>query len=242
MGKLLLEDILSQLARPGRDPREDLPAPAFKRGILKLEDLTPAMELTGTVLNVVDFGAFVDIGLHDSGLVHVSQLADKYIPDPHDVVAVGNIVKVWVVSINRQRRRVSLTMIPPGTERAERPKPRQAAKPAAAEERATRGRQPSAGKRPKPKGPPRGKAKRPPRQKYKPKPPRKPVVPITEEMKAGSEPMRTFGDLAQFFENRTGEPSDGDHKDEAAGAKDDSHNVSDHAQTPNDDSQNADRP
>ena len=82
-----LRDILDQLARPGRDPREDLPAPIFKQGVLKLEDLTPGMELTGTVLNVVDFGAFVDIGMHDSGLVHVSQLADEFIRDPHDRVA-----------------------------------------------------------------------------------------------------------------------------------------------------------
>ena len=89
VGTLLLEDILAQLARPGRDPREDLPAPIFKRGVLKLEDLESGMELTGTVLNVVDFGAFVDIGMHDSGLVHVSQLANKFVQDPHDVIAVG---------------------------------------------------------------------------------------------------------------------------------------------------------
>ena len=70
--------MLAQLARPGRDPRESLPPPIFKRGVLKLEDLTPAMELNGTVLNVVDFGAFVDIGLKDSGLVHISQLANRF--------------------------------------------------------------------------------------------------------------------------------------------------------------------
>ena len=104
------------MARPGRDPREDLPPPVFKQGVLKLEDLTPGMELTGTVLNVVDFGCFVDIGMHDSGLVHVSQLADKYVRDPHEVVAVGDIVKVWVLEVDKERRRVSLTMIPPGTE------------------------------------------------------------------------------------------------------------------------------
>ena len=98
-----------QLARPGRDPREDLPPPVFKRGIIKLEDLSPNMELTGTVLNVVDFGCFVDIGMHESGLVHVSRLADKFVHDPHDVVAVGDIVKVWVMAVDKQRRRVSLT-------------------------------------------------------------------------------------------------------------------------------------
>src|SRR5205085_8942111 len=116
-GEMLLKDILAQLARPGRDPREDLPPPIFKKGVMKLDDLAPGMELSGTVLNVVDFGAFVDIGLHDTGLVHISQLANKYVRDPHDVVSVGDIVKVWVHDIDKDRRRVSLTMIPPGTER-----------------------------------------------------------------------------------------------------------------------------
>ena len=119
VGPLLLKDIVAQLTRPGRDPREDLPAPIFKRGILKLEDLAPGMELYGAVLNVVDFGAFVDIGLHDSGLVHVSQIANHFVRDPHEVVAVGDIVKVWVLEIDKSRRRVSLTMIAPGTRRGE---------------------------------------------------------------------------------------------------------------------------
>jgi protein Tex len=115
VGKLTLRDILSQLVRPGRDPREDLPAPIFRRGVLKLDDLQPGMELMGSVLNVVDFGAFVDIGLHDSGLVHISQLANRFVRDPHEVVAVGDIVKTWVKEVDKSRRRVSLTMIPPGT-------------------------------------------------------------------------------------------------------------------------------
>jgi len=123
VGLMTLRDILAQLTRPGRDPREDLPAPIFKRGVLKLEDLQPGMELMGSVLNVVDFGAFVDIGLHDSGLVHVSQLANRFVRDPHDVVSVGDIVKVWVMEIDKTRRRVSLTMIPPGTPKHE-PRPR----------------------------------------------------------------------------------------------------------------------
>ena len=112
-----LRDILDALARPGRDPREDLPPPIFKKGILKLEDLQPGMELKGTVLNVVDFGAFVDIGLKDSGLVHISQLANRYIKSPYDVVAVGDVVTVWVLKVDQERHRVSLTMIKPGTER-----------------------------------------------------------------------------------------------------------------------------
>ena len=112
-----VRDILDALARPGRDPREDLPPPIFKKGILKLEDLQPGMELKGTVLNVVDFGAFVDIGLKDSGLVHISQMANRYVKSPYDVVAVGDVVTVWVLTVDQERRRVSLTMIKPGTER-----------------------------------------------------------------------------------------------------------------------------
>jgi transcriptional accessory protein Tex/SPT6 len=119
VGELSLANILTELTRPGRDPREDLPPPIFKRGILKLEDLDVGMELTGSVLNVVDFGAFVDIGLHDSGLVHVSQLANKFVRDPHEIVSVGDIVKCWVLEIDKGRRRVSLTMIAPGTKRFE---------------------------------------------------------------------------------------------------------------------------
>src|SRR5207253_386419 len=110
-------DSLDALARPGRDPREDLPQPVFKKGILRIEDLQPGMELKGTVLNVVDFGAFVDIGLKDSGLVHISQMANRYIKSPYDVVGVSDVVKVWVLTVDRERHRVSLTMIPPGTER-----------------------------------------------------------------------------------------------------------------------------
>jgi len=117
VGEFTLRDIVEALGRPERDPRDDLPKPIFKKGILKLEDLIPGMELKGTVLNVVDFGAFVDIGLKDSGLVHISQLANRYIKSPHDVVSVGDVVTVWVMSVDQERKRVSLTMVKPGTER-----------------------------------------------------------------------------------------------------------------------------
>ena len=117
LGQHTVSDIIAQLVRPGRDPREELPLPIFKKGILNLDDLEPGTELTGTVLNVVDFGAFVDIGLHESGLVHISQIADRYVKDAHSLVSVGDVVKVWVVEIDRQRKRISLTMLPPGTER-----------------------------------------------------------------------------------------------------------------------------
>jgi len=116
-GMPTIKDIFDGLARPARDPREDLPPPIFRKGILKIEDLQPAMELKGTVLNVVDFGAFVDIGLKDSGLVHISQMANRYIKNPYEVVSVGDVVTVWVRTIDMEQRHVALTMIAPGTER-----------------------------------------------------------------------------------------------------------------------------
>jgi len=111
-GVFTLKDILAQFVRPGRDPREELPPPVFKQGILKLEDLSPGMELMGTVLNVVDFGAFVDIGLPNTGLVHRSRMDRNFVTDPHSVVAVGDVVRVWVVEVDRDRRRISLSLIP----------------------------------------------------------------------------------------------------------------------------------
>ena len=121
VGEFTLRDIVEALGRPERDPREDLPKPIFKKGILKIEDLSAGMELKGTVLNVVDFGAFVDIGLKDSGLVHISQLANRYVKSPHDVVSVGDVVDVWVMGVDQERKRVSLTMVKPGTERQRGP-------------------------------------------------------------------------------------------------------------------------
>lgn len=128
VGVHTLKDIIDALSRPGRDPRVDYPGPVFKKGVLKLEDLAPGMELTGTVLNVVDFGAFVDIGLKDSGLVHISQLASQYVKSPHDVVSVGNIVTVWVQGVDMDRRRVSLTMINPTGDKKPSAKPAVAGK------------------------------------------------------------------------------------------------------------------
>ncbi len=149
VGELTLRDILAQLARPGRDPREDLPQPVFKRGILKLEDLTVGMELSGTVLNVVDFGVFVDIGLNDSGLVHISQLADRFIQSPHEVAAVGDIVTVWVLSIDKERRRVSLTMIDPARAKlAEERKARQQPPPRRPAQQSAEGQAPPTTGRP----------------------------------------------------------------------------------------------
>jgi uncharacterized protein len=113
VGLPTLTDIIDALLRPGRDPRADLPPPVFRKGVLSLDDIEVGIELQGTVLNVVDFGAFVDVGLKDSALVHVSQLATHFVRSPHDIVSIGDVVTVWVLSVDRERKRVGLTMIPP---------------------------------------------------------------------------------------------------------------------------------
>jgi len=105
-----LEDILANLLKPGRDPRDDLPAPILRHDVLRIEDLRVGMKLKGTVRNVVGFGVFVDIGVKQDGLVHVSELSDRYVRDPLDVVAVGNIVDVCVLAVDVERGRVSLSM------------------------------------------------------------------------------------------------------------------------------------
>ncbi len=252
VGLFTVKDILENFAKPGRDPREGLPAPIFKKGVLQLEDLTVGMELTGTILNVVDFGAFVDIGLHDSGLIHISHMADRFVRDAHERVSVGDIVRVWVVEVDPKRKRISLTMIPPGTER---PKPEQRReehrdRPPRQEREGTR-QEPGSDQRRRENRPPRpqgqGQGQRPPRQDQGQRPPRpegerrdqgprrdgqgrdgrgrdgrgrdnrdrfdrdrapktfvsvpkeKEVKPISEDMKKGKEPLRSFGDLAQLL-------------------------------------------
>ncbi|MCA1066354.1 Tex family protein [Rossellomorea sp. AcN35-11] len=112
LGKLTLKDIVDSLIRPGRDPRDDFPKPLLKKDVLKLEDLSQGMELQGTVRNVVDFGAFVDIGVKQDGLVHISKLKNGFVKHPLDVVSVGDVVTVWVDSVDVQKGRVALTMIP----------------------------------------------------------------------------------------------------------------------------------
>jgi uncharacterized protein len=169
-GAPTVRDIFEALARPGRDPREDRPPPIFRKGVLRIEDLQPGMELKGEVLNVVDFGAFVDVGLKDSGLVHISQMANRYIKSPYDVIAVGDVVTVWVISVDPDRRRVSLSMIPPGQERrtpgrpyGDRP-PRGERPPQPQGDRPPRGERPPAPRpqgRPQPGGPPRPFGPRP---------------------------------------------------------------------------------
>ena len=110
VGAPTLSDIIAELLRPGRDPRDELPKPILRTDVMKIEDLTPGMELTGTVRNVVDFGAFVDIGVHEDGLVHISQLGNRFVKNPAEVVKVGDIVKVRVLSVDVKKQRISLTM------------------------------------------------------------------------------------------------------------------------------------
>ena len=110
IGEMTLTDIISELSKPGRDPREDMPKPILRSDVLKLEDLKEGMILTGTVRNVIDFGAFVDIGVKHDGLVHISEMSDKYIKNPSDIVSVGDIVKVKVIKIDKERQKVALSM------------------------------------------------------------------------------------------------------------------------------------
>jgi uncharacterized protein len=211
------------------------------------------MELLGSVLNVVDFGAFVDIGLHDSGLVHISHLSNDYVRDPHDVVSVGQVVRVWVLEIDKGRRRVALTMIKPGTGRQDggprrgngqaegqqeqgRPQgrgrdqnrsagrpPRPPRVPAAgapanggvATPATPRTDRPQAGGRPqgvgRPQGGGRGGRGPPPQREQEPRvyvaTAEKVAKPLTKKMKEGKEPLRTFGDLKQFFTTREEPPT-----------------------------------
>ncbi len=209
VGTLALEQLIEALERPGRDLRADLPPPIFRRDVVKLEDLEVGMPLHGTVLNVVDFGAFVDVGLSDSGLVHISQMSTDFVRDPHSIVAAGDQVACWVASIDRERRRVALTMLAPGTPRPEReakPKhqrPPRPAKPTGGDNKpggdATRDRP-----RPPRKRPPRGKKQesREPQPTGFEKRAKREVVPLTKEMEQGKEAMRSFSDLLQFVKKK----------------------------------------
>ncbi len=110
IGELTLQDIVKELEKPARDPREDMPAPILRSDVMDLEDLKPGMILKGTVRNIVDFGAFVDIGVHQDGLVHISQMTDRFIRHPLEAVSVGDIVDVQVLSVDAAKKRIALTM------------------------------------------------------------------------------------------------------------------------------------
>ena len=113
VGVPTLRDVAAELMKPGRDPRDELPAPLLRTDVLEIKDLKPGMELKGTVRNVIDFGAFVDIGVHQDGLVHISQICDKFIRHPSEVLSVGDVVTVWVKEVDEKKKRISLTMKKP---------------------------------------------------------------------------------------------------------------------------------
>lgn len=110
VGELTLADIVKELEKPARDPREDMPKPILRNDVLDMKDLTPGMVLKGTVRNVIDFGAFVDIGVHQDGLVHISQICERYIKHPLEAVSVGDIVEVKVLDVDLKKQRIALTM------------------------------------------------------------------------------------------------------------------------------------
>lgn len=110
VGPLTLKDIVVELKKPGRDPRDEMPKPIFRTDVLEIEDLKKDMILTGTVRNVVDFGAFVDIGVKQDGLVHISYLSERYVRHPKEIVKVGDIVKVKILDVDKDRGRISLSM------------------------------------------------------------------------------------------------------------------------------------
>ncbi len=113
IGMPTLEDIIKELSRPGRDPRDELPPPMLRSDVMDMSDLKPGMELKGTVRNVIDFGAFVDIGVHQDGLVHISQITNRFIKHPSEVLKVGQVVTVWVLSVDEKKGRIALTMKKP---------------------------------------------------------------------------------------------------------------------------------
>jgi uncharacterized protein len=219
LGRLTVDDMIEALSKPGRDPRSDLPPPIFRKDVVKFEDLAEGMELKGTVLNVVDFGAFVDVGLSDSGLVHVSQLSSGFVRSPHDVVAVGAQVQVWVASIDKERRRVALTMIEPGTERERPPRERKPRRKPERQKVAAAAKTDEGAAAPsRQRGDRRGSGRPNRRQDRDRRPPprsgtyekraAKNLTPITKEMEEGKEYLRSFGDLLQFHKKKQ-EPTDG---------------------------------
>ncbi len=166
-----IRDLMEAMTKPGRDAREDRPAPIFRKGVLNLEDLKPGMELKGEILNVVDFGAFVDVGLKDSGLIHISQMANRYIKSPYDVVSVGDVVSVWVNSVDPERKRVSLSLIAPGQERVNEPRQERQERPDRSE-RPDRGDRPDRGEQRPPRQERGEQRPREDRQDRPPQPPR----------------------------------------------------------------------
>ena len=113
VGMPTLLDVAAELRKPGRDPRDELPKPILRTDVMEIKDLKPGMELTGTVRNVIDFGVFVDVGVHQDGLVHISQLSERRVRHPSEVCTVGDVVTVWVLSVDEGKKRIALTMKKP---------------------------------------------------------------------------------------------------------------------------------
>lgn len=184
VGKWMLEDLVRCLMRPSRDPRHDFQLPIQRRSILSVDQLEVNKELKGQVVNVVDFGVFVDIGLGTSSLIHISQLSNKFIHDLHLAFSIGDILTVWVTEIDKAKKQVKLTALRPAGVPSGRAK-RRFDKPRQGEFKRKKGH---------------FNRRRP----AKPKPPPKP---ISQEMVEGKEPMRSFSDLAQFFDKKADDPN-----------------------------------
>ncbi|MBR4752564.1 MAG: helix-hairpin-helix domain-containing protein [Thermoguttaceae bacterium] len=210
-GAYTVADILEQFVNPGADARDAFAGPIFKKGTLKLEDIKPGMELVGSVSSVVTFGVFVDVGLLEHGLIHISHLGRSYVNDPSQVLFVGDVVKVRVLDVDVARRRFSLIPVSSGQGRERRREGRRRSRPENAEgeqkreqkhERRPRRDEESGGERRE--RPRRDGKSRDNREDRAPRsisvgPKEKVVVPLSDEMKSGKEPLRSFSDLAQLF-------------------------------------------
>lgn len=191
VGEMTLRDIVYAISRPDYDPRHRSTRPVFRSGIVKIDDLKPGMRLDAQVVNVVDFGVFVDIGIGTSCLVHVSKLAHHFIRDPHRHYSIGDVLKVWVAEVDLQKRRVALVGVDPST-----PAPERTRKPGPRKQGRGEGKKRGSGSS---SHSGRSANRRPAKQ---PRKRSRPVKPITDEMLTGSEPMRSFSDLAQFFDKK----------------------------------------
>ncbi|MEM9943512.1 MAG: helix-hairpin-helix domain-containing protein [Planctomycetota bacterium] len=209
-GELLVRDIVLALKRPQWDPRVKTAKPIFRSGIIKLEDLKPEMQLEGQVVNVVDFGVFVDIGLGDSSLIHVSQLSNKFIRDPHRKFAIGDVLQVWVTEVDIERRRIKLTAVPPGTKVGRKPNSRKNSRSKSGQNSRQKSGSDSRFAR-KDKRRSGSKESRKQRSQHSRNRTSKPVKPITDGMLKGKEPMRSFSDLAQFVTQKK-DPKESDGK------------------------------
>lgn len=197
-----IRGLLQALAEPYYDPRDARTPPVLKRRMLRLEDLHAGMELKGTIVNVVPFGAFVDIGLKDTGLIHISRMANRFIKNPYEVVGVGDVVTVWVAEVDQERKRASLTMVQPGQERKPEPRPAFSAPPPRQPRQDNRPpRQPRQDNRPpRPDGPRPPRGDRPPQQQQQQQP-RQPRPPRTDRPAGpGPGPRPPQGDRNSRFQ------------------------------------------